>query len=79
LEFLVQFDDFERDVIGEDTAGFSGAGVFTPDCFEFETGVIFDDALDVFDVARIEGGNDVVFDTHVFEEFGVVEGEGGED
>ena len=79
MEFLVQFDDFERELIGEDAARFSCAGVFTPDCFEFETGVVFDDMLDVFDVAGVEGGNDVVFDTHVFEEFGVVEGEGGED
>jgi hypothetical protein len=79
LKFLVQFDDFERDFIGEDATWFSGTSVFTPDCFEFETGVVFDYALDVFDVAGVEGGNDVVFDTHVFEEFGVVEGEGGKD
>jgi len=40
--------------------------VFAPDCFEFECGVLFDDALDVFDVAGVERRDDAVFDAHVF-------------
>ena len=65
LEFLVQFDDFEGEFIGEDATWFECASVLAPDCFEFEAGVLFDDLLDVFHVAGVEGWDDIVFDTHV--------------
>lgn len=75
LQFFVEFDDFEGDFIGEDGAGFVGTCVFAPDCFEFKACVVADYTLDVFDVAGVEGWDDVVFDTHVFRVFCIVERE----
>ena len=73
LEFFVQFDDFERQFVGEDGAWFLGTSMFAPHSLEFEARVRLNDPLHVLDVAGVERRYHAVFDTHVFGEFGIVE------